>query len=837
VTLKVEKVCGHCLRFERFTTPGIEHFGKCRIQNTQVSEGDKACENHAKEVEIRYGSEGWRFVCGRDTAGPFKNFSEADPVAVAEQLCVKPKQVFLAKLNVLSITRSEEEVPTLKEAAAEVGDTFSYQGDQPFYGRIQLTALGFPQSRYMKLTFHCGAAKEDCPPCELATQQVLEFDSAEMDPSAFATYFDTNIPRDALRILVERGLQVGCPAWWKRVVAVGEDERAVTQCVVLDRKGTEGRAWLVHSSQCDLRRAPNWVITQGWLCRGRMGRIGVLVYALRPESEVMSPKPREVKRSMNILRERASSDDLKGSGVWKIAEALQRRSQLKGSEVIKGFASDLITVAGPTWVKTLEGPRQLGPTTIEMGPTTTAKSLRIRMLIEWLGSGKYDTGRKTVAGLTAGAEKVEGMGWIIRKGLLPSMDLSWLVIDNMPPHALDEQIEARRNGVVIITAIRGAELWARSRLKLLSNPKTPFDETMYKCTALKVYDSKLIARFTFAVFTYGVSTEERYKSKIIKPLSTDEELLDATKKVLTWNLSREATYAIPVELWSLIMNYGRELEEKYGCEDIPLLLRANPYKLAVVAYSFALLEGFEEPTAKHVKLAYEWLDFCAQDIELDKYVEWWRAQHILTEEEYESLAKKLEQQITEDLNEHGGTREETTVFQIITYLAKNESAQRDEIAAYADVDPKTISRKVRILKGLGLLRSSKEGYHFTAKGVRFFRRWFGANRVPDVPHVSTSEGQRHIDSLFQHGEECKVGVTPKSGDIKGIGDSSPSVQEAIEYAFSQMAKRKPDNTTGDMFIHDLRFKLGSKKEAEKLLDRLLDEGLLAYDKDGWLVKV
>ena len=39
------------------------------------------------------------------------------------------------------------------------------------------------------------------------------------------------------------------------------------------------------------------------------------------------------------------------------------------------------------------------------------------------------------------------------------------------------------------------------------------------------------------------------------------------------------------------MELSKELEKRYGVEDIPLLLRNIPYKLAVIAYSFALLEG------------------------------------------------------------------------------------------------------------------------------------------------------------------------------------------------------------------------------------------------------
>ncbi len=756
--------------------------------------------------------------CGQQTGKPITG------IVVAVHTAADPPEAEIDELIA-------QDTIVRNRAAGEVGDTFTYTGDRRFCGRIQVVALGFPQSRYTRLTFHCTKAREGCPPCDLASSVQLTFESPDMDASAFATYFDTNMPRDALRVLIERGKKPGCPAWCNATICNGEDERAVTQVVVMDRQGVEGRAWFIHGPHCDLKKAPNWVIAEGWLCKGRLGRIGVLVHAFTAESEVSAPKTEDVEKAMMCLQQHAKVDDesLEHSVLWKVAQALQRGSQLKGKEIVKGNVSDLLTNASPVWVKTPEGPAQLGATTCELGPTTTAKSLRVRMLRDWLESGKYDTGRKTAAGLTAGAEKTEGIGWIVRKGLLPSMDLSWLVIDNMPPHALDSQIESRRDGVVTITAIRSAELWARCRLKLLGNPMQPFDETLYKCTALKVYDSKLIARFAFAVFTYGVSTQDRYSKDVRRSLPGDAELLTAAKMVFKWNLSQEITYSVQDQLWPTIMEYGRKLEETYGCEDIPLLLRSNPYKLSVLAYSFALLEGSTDPSERHVKLAYEWLDYCARDIELDKYVEWWRSQHQLSDGEYETAKNRLESEIAADLKEHGGSRAEAYTYKMVEFLAKNERGQRDEIAACAGVEAETISRKAKLLKGLELLRSDKDGYHFTAKGVRFFRRWLPENaQITEVTHVTTFRGQRGI----QNGKEPNPegGVTPETGDINDMSDFERAYQ-ALRHKFQLPFTQKDAlDVIGKATKCD-------QSQAEHTFQTLIDEGKTAMTPEGnwWFV--
>ena len=268
-----------------------------------------------------------------------------------------------------------------------------------------------------------------------------------------------------------------------------------------------------------------------------------------------------------------------------------------------------------------------------------------------------------------------------------------------------------------------------------------------------------------------------YSKKIVKPEQGDAELLEAARAVPKWNLSREVTFIVPDDLWPLIMEQGKKLEEVYGCEDIPLLLRANPYKLSVLAYAFALLEGYVAPEKRHVKLAYKWLDFCAKDIELDKYVEWWRSQHILEEKEYHTLVKRLEDEMKKDVDVHGGSIDESYLYKIVEYLAKNEKGQRDEVAAYLDVEPQTVSVKARFLKGLGLLRSDKNGYRFTAKGVRFFKRWLQQRAsLTHLTHHTGFNGQTHSEDEKKTRKEA---LTPESGKISKMGNREPIISVVL----------------------------------------------------------
>jgi len=658
-------------------------------------------------------------------------------------------------------------IATPPTPASEIGETFSFTGDRPFKGRIQVGALTTPLSRFMRLRFKC----KDPGECKVATCPLYKGlvlsvdDSTRFDPSSFATYFDSNSPLDALAVYAEKRAFARCAEWRKKCVYMGRGERAVTGALVYDLTGREGRAWFIHGERCDLRRAPNWIIAEGWLCRGYKGRIGVLIQAFVSESEVMAPPAEEVEKARAVLKALATDNGLEGSNVWRIAELLRRKVNAKGEEVRKGFAADLLNIASPVWVETPEsGDKELGATTSELGPSTNYKSQRARFMVGWLGAGKYLRGRKTEAGLTAGLEKVEGLGWVAKKGALPSADLSFIIVDNADPHALDEQIESRRDGIVSMAGIKSMEIWARTRLKLLNNPFQPFDELVYKCVSLKMFDSKLIARIAFAVYTYGTSLEERYDPALSKLTAEEEAVLEAARTVLRWNLSQETTYTVPLSLWPKIMQYSKQLESKYGCEDIPLLLRNIPYKMAVLAYCFALLEGETEPSERHYTLAFEWLDFCARDIELDKYAEVQRSLRNLNDEEYGKICKVVEEDIAKDVKEHGGEREDSYLYRLLDYLVKHGTARCDELAAHLEVDNRTVMRKAQLLKGLGLLRSSKDGYAYTPKGVRFVKRWHP--RVTDVTDVTTSEGHTRVEGA------PKASLTPESGDISDMSDTN-----------------------------------------------------------------
>jgi len=106
-----------------------------------------------------------------------------------------------------------------------------------------------------------------------------------------------------------------------------------------------------------------------------------------------------------------------------------------------------------------------------------------------------------------------------------------------------------------------------------------------------------------------------------------------------------------------------------------------------------------------------------------------------------------------------------------------------------------------------------------------------------VTGIRTSSTRRiRISSVASVTSLSNLDETSDASDGISPISSRQTAQEAIEYALGMMAKRLPNKSTGDIFIHDLQFKGLSEQEAKKLLDNLTDEGPLGYDNEGWLVK-
>jgi hypothetical protein len=82
--------------------------------------------------------------------------------------------------------------------------------------------------------------------------------------------------------------------------------------------------------------------------------------------------------------------------------------------------------------------------------------------------------------------------------------------------------------------------------------------------------------------------------------------------------------------------------------------------------------------------------------------------------------------------------------------------------------------------GLGLLRSDKDGYHFTAEGVRFLRKW-----LPERRQVTDVTGPVRSDGLSQESGGAEPLPSRTGGDMSDIGDlekSAPNLQEKLDVA-------------------------------------------------------
>jgi len=135
-----------------------------------------------------------------------------------------------------------------------------------------------------------------------------------------------------------------------------------------------------------------------------------------------------------------------------------------------------------------------------------------------------------------------------------------------------------------------------------------------------------------------------------------------------------------------------------------------------------------------------------------------------------------------------------------------------------------IGRRVRAL-GFEKARmpDGKAGFYWDLTRVeRLKLRYCPTPEMPSIPSEPSKLTLMDVQHQFEG--------TEASEDIP----ETPTVGEAVEYAYSQMAKRLPNKSTEDNFLHDLQFKGLSREEAEQAREREFEKGNLAYDPDGWL---
>jgi predicted transcriptional regulator len=354
----------------------------------------------------------------------------------------------------------------------------------------------------------------------------------------------------------------------------------------------------------------------------------------------------------------------------------------------------------------------------------------------------------------------------------------------------------------------------------LSNPALPFDVHLHKCVALKVYDSKFVARFTFVTFTYGEKPDVRYDPKIEELSEQDQALLNAAWNVLRCNLSQEITYTVPLELWPRIMQYSKQLELTFGNEEIPVFLRANPHKVATLAYCFALFEG-TEPTERHVQQAYGWLTECGVDAELDEFTQEWKKEHRLSDQEYSELKSTIEAQIAADMEEHGGELRDSELFKFFEHIARHGQAQMEEIAAAANLSDPTVKRRAKEMKGLGLIQSSIKGYSLTPKGVRFYKRWLKDIRNDgelNEPNDPAFVGHKPF-------RDEKMPVTPET-KINGIIEITIDSNTMLAVKDWCRAKRNERSEISrleltDFIKNDLKF-----EDPRRVIEKAMERGIL-----------
>jgi len=233
------------------------------------------------------------------------------------------------------------------------------------------------------------------------------------------------------------------------------------------------------------------------------------------------------------------------------------------------------------------------------GDSSQGKSEVSRMLMSHYGVGaKYECKNATAAGLIGGATQMTGGNrWFIQWGVIPTHDKRLVVMEEIkgtPTEVLGRLTDMRSSGVAEVTMIERRKAHARTRLIMISNPRTdrPLAAYNFGIESIRELIGSLedVRRFDLAhlVSSEDVDPKEINRLTASRPKQEHRFTSRLCRELILWAWSRtESQVRITPEAEDLCLKNAIKLCEKFT-EVLPLVDRGTMrYKLARLSTALA----------------------------------------------------------------------------------------------------------------------------------------------------------------------------------------------------------------------------------------------------------
>lgn len=602
---------------------------------------------------------------------------------------------------------------------------------------------------------------------------------------------------------------------------------------IVDEKGFEYKAYDIFvTSDKAITFQPSSVIRLEGICtpNPRTQKTTLVVYKVKFPEETSSFDIEALK----CLKQAFEDKTVKERVDW-ILENFEDYSQIVGRRNLARTA--VLCFFTPIWVR-FNNEMQKGWGNIDIiGDTTTAKSETLRKMIRLLKAGMLITAETASAvGLTGATIQLEGGGWFVDWGFLVLCDRKLLAIDGahkLPFSQWAALAEAERSGVVMIVKAGKNSAYARTRQIKISNAidreadkytTKSLANFFYPCQSLgTTLDKTSIARLDLAAFADSKDVKAEEINKTFDGVY--DKRLELLSEVLRWCWSGTAKVTFTEKAVKKLLDAATELHNMFFCETIPLTSIDMKWKLARTSTALAFLtlstEDFKElvVTEAHVEEVVRSIKDEYVRVGLNSLAQETKFE-VLTIEEIDFIINTIIEATKNALNQE-------TVENIFKFIVTHGRVTRDEIKTKFNISENKQLRPLLAILSSEKLTKTGKGLYPTAKLVQAHKlilerlsRLTSISRVGEGPPKKTEKEK----NKFIRGPSGKVVNLVKLVRVNVKSWCYEHRNEKSEISLEELAK----------FIRE-----ELKEEPQRVIEEAFKQEILMEHptKSGWAVVI
>lgn len=348
-----------------------------------------------------------------------------------------------------------------------------------------------------------------------------------------------------------------------------------------------------------------------------------------------------------------------------------------------------------------------------LGDSSQGKSECAHRLLQHYGCGdKVDCKNVTVAGLLGGLEQM-GNRWFVKWGSIPQNDRALVILEELkgaPIEVLSKLTDMRSSGIAEIPKIERRRALARTRILMLSNPRSPRSLSSYHFGIEAVHELlgnlEDVRRIDLAVALSkdDVDEDDINTLQANRPVVEHKATSAVCRRLVLWAWTRKSEdVKFDDEATSLVISETRMLCQRFS-EAVPLVdkgsmkLKLARLAAAIAARTFSSIDGKRlDVVGRHVRWASRFIERVYSTPAMG-YSEFSAAQHMMsTIQEPDVVLKTL--------------RKTKYPADLVSVLLRRDTISIEDIqsACERDIDGARMMLSLLVRKG-ALLRINRNEY-------------------------------------------------------------------------------------------------------------------------------